>query len=107
MTLYNDELLHYGVKGMRWGRRKSEESSSGDRVGFKQKVKDRDDKINEARSRKKEEIAAATSNPVARYAKVRVSELNRQRKFKNMTSKELATYGLAIGVLSMQYNRLR
>lgn len=28
MTNYNEELIHYGVKGMRWGRRKDRESSS-------------------------------------------------------------------------------
>lgn len=27
----NDELLHYGVKGMRWGRRKSEDSTGASR----------------------------------------------------------------------------
>lgn len=34
MTLYNNELIHYGVRGMRWGRRKSDNStgSSSDKA---------------------------------------------------------------------------
>lgn len=42
MTLYNDELIHYGVKGMKWGRRKSDKS-------IQETAGERDARINNAR----------------------------------------------------------
>lgn len=40
MQIYNDELMHYGVLGMRWGHRKGGSTSTTSKISLKKKMKD-------------------------------------------------------------------
>lgn len=46
-TNYNKELIHYGVKGMRWGHRKAVEKTERDPLRVR--LQDRDKRIDDAR----------------------------------------------------------
>ena len=111
------ELFHYGVKGMKWGVRKSGDGSS--RKGIRQRIKERDDNIKSARERSSElskkevnaigkslstkaDVVRDRKNPEKRAA---AKEASAQRKSatkefqdnakvaKKMTSKEIAARG--------------
>lgn len=58
-TLYNDYLQHQGVKGMKWGVRKSASTSGGSKP---RKVKYTDSQIREARARVFSERSALFKN---------------------------------------------
>lgn len=74
MTVVLDEevLEHYGVKGMRWGKRKSESSSSGETRRF-------------SGGRKKEPPPGVTQVPKTRKIRGGV----KKKDLKNMTDKDL------------------
>lgn len=96
MTLYNDELVHYGVKGMKWGRRKSD-NSGGSGGGIRKKIADRDANI-----KKEREASDAKDKKV--YADLEAKKITRReagKKFSEIakehpnaskyTSKEMLT----------------
>ncbi len=66
----NDELYHYGVLGMKWGRRKASSSS--------------DSSSSSQRKRKKEKV----SNLSDEELKKRINRLNLEKQYKDLTKKE-------------------
>lgn len=79
MTLYNDELIHYGVKGMKWGRRKSDSDRSGNSGGgIRKKIANRDAEIKRQRSEKYTKNAQV-------YSDLYVKKITRQEAAKKFS----------------------
>lgn len=109
MNLYNDELVHYGTKGMKWGRRTSDDSggSGGSRGGIRKKIDARDAEIKKQRASSDEKDRKVyadldAKNITRRQAAKKFSEIAKENpKAAEFTSKEiLAQVGVSTAIMS-------
>lgn len=109
MTLYNNELIHYGVKGMKWGRRKDRDSGgSGSSRGIRKKIVDRDAEIKRQRKSvadKEDKLSAdlTAKKITSKEANKKLSEIYKEHpRSLELTSKEIvARAGLKTAVTAV------
>lgn len=89
-TNSGDELMHYGVKGMKWGVRRRGESGSGLTQKKKNSVKDESDKKKGLSSKQKKALkigAAVVGTALVAYGGYKINKLVREKN-QNIRIKE-------------------
>lgn len=85
----NDELMHYGVLGMKWGVRKSRPSSgSGGRKSSSSK-KSKSSK-SKTSSKKTKSIADMTDDELEAYVAQRERRLNLEKRYRDLNPKQVS-----------------
>lgn len=95
-------LMHYGVKGMRWGVRKSRPSSSGSRrkLGTIQRMK-RKSTLKKARKVKAAKAKAAKKRPLSEMSdeelRTKINRLQMEKTYAQLTAKQKSAGAKFIG----------
>ena len=91
MTQHNNYLAHYGVKGMRWGVRKSRSSSTSKKKGslinitVNRNIKTPSSKASKV-SGKKKSAKEMTDDELRKV----INRMNMEKQYKQLTAKELS-----------------
>ena len=102
--MYNDELYHYGVPGMRWEKRKV--TSKIDKISEKAKKRGWSEEATEVAKIKTKKVSQMSNNELARVNNRKQLEQNYSRLNPNIVKKGLAVAGTtvaAMGTLTALY----